>query len=117
MGYPHPSHARETPVISKHFGEAEARTLAGWLSRGGYEVLRQALATEPVDVQNVVKDSGLRGRGGAGFPTGIKWSFMKPDGKTHYLCINADESEPGTFKDREIMRWTPHQLVEGTAIA
>ena len=66
---------------------------------------------------NVVKDSGLRGRGGAGFPTGLKWSFMKPgDGKPHYLCCNADESEPGTFKDREIMRWTPHALVEGCAI-
>jgi NADH-quinone oxidoreductase subunit F len=63
-----------------------------------------------------VKESGLRGRGGAGFPTGVKWSFMKPDGKQHYLCCNADESEPGTFKDREIMRWTPHALVEGVAL-
>jgi NADH:ubiquinone oxidoreductase subunit F (NADH-binding) len=64
-----------------------------------------------------VKASGLRGRGGAGFPTGLKWSFMKPgDGKQHYLCCNADESEPGTFKDREIMRWTPHALIEGVAI-
>ena len=116
MGYPHPSHARETPVISKYFGDADARTLAGWQKRGGYETLKQALATDPIEVQNVVKDSGLRGRGGAGFPTGVKWSFMKPDGKTHYLTINGDESEPGTFKDREIMRWTPHQLVEGTAI-
>jgi NADH-quinone oxidoreductase subunit F len=71
----------------------------------------------PGDIVNVVKDSGLRGRGGAGFPTGLKWSFMKPgDGKPHYLCCNADESEPGTFKDREIMRWTPHALVEGCAI-
>ena len=71
----------------------------------------------PADIVNVVKDSGLRGRGGAGFPTGVKWSFMKPgDGKPHYLCCNADESEPGTFKDREIMRWTPHALVEGCAI-
>ena len=65
-----------------------------------------------------VKNSGLRGRGGAGFPTGLKWSFMpKEKKKPHYLCVNADESEPGTFKDREIMRWTPHQLLEGTAIA
>ncbi len=71
----------------------------------------------PADIVDVVKDSGLRGRGGAGFPTGVKWSFMKPgDGKPHYLCCNADESEPGTFKDREIMRWTPHALVEGCAI-
>src|SRR3990170_2300003 len=69
---------------------------------------------------NEIKASGLRGRGGAGFPTGLKWSFMPKgggDGKPHYLCCNADESEPGTFKDREIMRWTPHALIEGCAIA
>ncbi len=72
----------------------------------------------PAAIVEAVKSSGLRGRGGAGFPTGLKWSFMKPgDGKPHYLCCNADESEPGTFKDREIMRWTPHALVEGCAIA
>lgn len=116
MGYPHPSHPRETPILSRYFGDAEARTLAGWQARGGYEVLREALATDPQQLQGIVKDSGLRGRGGAGFPTGMKWSFMKPDGKVHYLCCNADESEPGTFKDREIMRWTPHALIEGVAI-
>ncbi|WP_337170651.1 NADH-quinone oxidoreductase subunit NuoF [Gemmatimonas aurantiaca] len=116
MGYPHPSHPRETPVLSKYFGDPEARTLAGWRARGGYEALEKALATDPVEIQNLVKDSGLRGRGGAGFPTGMKWSFMKPDGKPHYLCCNGDESEPGTFKDREIMRWTPHGLVEGVAL-
>ncbi|HEX5581737.1 MAG TPA: NADH-quinone oxidoreductase subunit NuoF [Gemmatimonadaceae bacterium] len=116
MGYPHPSHPRETPVLSRYFGDPEARTLDGWRKRGGYEALRKALAMDPVEVQNVVKESGLRGRGGAGFPTGVKWSFMKNDGKQHYLCCNADESEPGTFKDREIMRWTPHALVEGVAI-
>ena len=117
MGYPHPSHARETPILSKYFGDPEARTLAGWRARGGYEALEKALNTDPQELQTTVKDSGLRGRGGAGFPTGMKWSFMKPDGKTHYLCCNADESEPGTFKDREIMRWTPHGLVEGVALA
>ncbi|MFA6168862.1 MAG: NADH-quinone oxidoreductase subunit F, partial [Gemmatimonadaceae bacterium] len=118
MGYPHKSHPRETPIISKYFGDPEARTLEGWKARGGYKALPQALATDPVAIQNVVKESGLRGRGGAGFPTGLKWSFMKlGDGKPHYLCCNADESEPGTFKDREIMRWTPHQLIEGCAIA
>lgn len=116
MGYPHPTHARETAVLSRHFGDPEARTLAGWRARGGYEALEQALAMDPADIQAIVKDSGLRGRGGAGFPTGIKWSFMKPDGKVHYLCCNGDESEPGTFKDREIMRWTPHGLVEGVAL-
>jgi len=77
MGYPHPSHARETPVLSQYFGDAEARTLDGWRARGGYEALRTALGMAPVDLQNLVKESGLRGRGGAGFPTGLKWSFMK----------------------------------------
>jgi NADH-quinone oxidoreductase subunit F len=117
MGYPHKSHERETPVLSKYFGDAEARTLDGWKKRGGYQALEKALSMAPADIVNVVKESGLRGRGGAGFPTGMKWSFMKPgDGKPHYLCCNADESEPGTFKDREVMRWTPHALVEGCAI-
>src|SRR5689334_13297129 len=116
MGYPHPSHPRETPVLSKYFGDAEARTLKGWRDRGGYVALEKALGMDPAEIQTIVKDSGLRGRGGAGFPTGVKWGFMKPDGKQHYLCCNADESEPGTFKDREIMRWTPHALVEGVAL-
>jgi NADH-quinone oxidoreductase subunit F len=117
MGYPHASHQRETAVLSQYFGDAEARTLDGWKKRGGYKALEKALGMSPADIVTVVKDSGLRGRGGAGFPTGMKWSFMKPgDGKPHYLCCNADESEPGTFKDREIMRWTPHALVEGCAI-
>jgi NADH-quinone oxidoreductase subunit F len=117
MGYPHKPHAREATVLSQYFGDTGARTLDGWKARGGYVALERALGTAPGDIVNVVKDSGLRGRGGAGFPTGLKWSFMKPgDGKPHYLCCNADESEPGTFKDREIMRWTPHALVEGCAI-
>lgn len=118
MGFPHPSHPRETPLLTRHFGEEDARTLAGWKKRGGYQALEKALGMAPLDIVNIVKESGLRGRGGAGFPTGMKWSFMKPgDGKPHYLCCNADESEPGTFKDREVMRWTPHALVEGCAIA
>ncbi len=117
MGYPHPPHEREAPVLSKYFGDSEAGTLAGWRARGGYEALDAALRMEPAEIVTVIKDSGLRGRGGAGFPTGLKWSFMRPgDGKPHYLCCNADESEPGTFKDREIMRWTPHALVEGVAM-
>src|SRR5215218_7413818 len=116
MGYPHKSHPRETTVLSQHFGDPEARTLDGWRARGGYVALEKALRMDPAEITAIVKDSGLRGRGGAGFPTGVKWSFMKPDGKQHYLCCNADESEPGTFKDREIMRWTPHALVEGVAL-
>ena len=118
MGFPHKPHAKETPVLSKHFGDAEARSLKGCVKRGGYEAWKQAQAMTPVAIIEELKNSGLRGRGGAGFPTGLKWSFMpKEKKKPHYLCVNADESEPGTFKDREIMRWTPHQLLEGTAIA
>ena len=117
MGYPHKPHPKETQVLSTYFGDREAIGLDGWKKRGGYKALEQALGMAPADIVNTVKESGLRGRGGAGFPTGMKWSFMKPgDGKPHYLCCNADESEPGTFKDREIMRWTPHALVEGCAI-
>jgi NADH-quinone oxidoreductase subunit F len=117
MGYPHTPHASETTVLSKHFGEKEAPTLDGWKKRGGYTALKKALGMQPGEIVDIVKNSGLRGRGGAGFPTGVKWSFMKPgDGKPHYLCCNADESEPGTFKDRELMRWTPHALIEGCAI-
>jgi NADH-quinone oxidoreductase subunit F len=118
MGFPHKVHAKENPILSQYFGDADARTYKGWVKRGGYEALKQALAMAPTAVTDVVKESGLRGRGGAGFPTGLKWSFMpKEKKKPHYLCVNADESEPGTFKDREIMRWTPHALLEGTAIA
>jgi len=117
MGYPHKSHPRETPVLSKHFGDPDAISLDGWKRRGGYKALEQALNMEPSAIVDIVKASGLRGRGGAGFPTGVTWSFMRPgDGKPHYLCCNADESEPGTFKDREIMRWTPHALIEGCAV-
>jgi NADH-quinone oxidoreductase subunit F len=118
MGYPHPSHAKEHPVLSKHFGDAGARTFDGWVKRGGYEGLKKALGLTREQVVEEVKASGLRGRGGAGFPTGLKWSFMSKDvTKPHYLVCNADESEPGTFKDREIIRWTPHQMIEGCAIA
>lgn len=117
MGFPHASHPREATVLSQHFGDPAAIPLDGWKKRGGYAALDAALKMTPSEIIAVVKDSGLRGRGGAGFPTGVKWSFMKQgDGKPHYLCCNADESEPGTFKDREIMRWTPHALVEGCAI-
>jgi NADH-quinone oxidoreductase subunit F len=86
-----------------------------YLADGGYEAARKALGTmSPADVINTVKDSSLRGRGGAGFPTGLKWSFVPKDtGKPTYLLCNADESEPGTFKDRAILEYDPHQLIEG----
>ena len=118
MGFPHKPHAKETVVLSEYFGDADARSYEGWVKRGGYKALKKALGMKPADVVEQVKASGLRGRGGAGFPTGVKWSFMPKDkSQPHYLCCNADESEPGTFKDREIMRWTPHALIEGCAIA
>ena len=122
MGYPY-SHEKEVPILSKYFGDPEARTLNGWKERGGYEALKKALGMSPEDVIEIVKASGLRGRGGAGFPTGLKWSFMPKakanatvKAKPHYLLCNADESEPGTFKDRELLRWVPHQLIEGCLI-
>jgi NADH-quinone oxidoreductase subunit F len=117
MAYPY-RHERETRVLSEHFGDPQARTLDGWRKHGGYEALRRALEMSPNEVVDVVKASGLRGRGGAGFPTGVKWSFMPRDEsrQPHYLLINADESEPGAFKDRELCRWTPHQMIEGSLI-
>src|SRR3990167_5861005 len=95
-------------------------TLQAYESVGGYQVLRKILKEKikPVDIIEVIKASGLRGRGGAGFPTGLKWSFISHDapGQKYILC-NSDESEPGTFKDRDILRFNPHQVLEGLAIA
>jgi NADH-quinone oxidoreductase subunit F len=116
MAYPY-RHDSEVRLLSEHFGNPEARTLDGWKKVGGYEALKKALGMSPEAIIDEVKASGLRGRGGAGFPTGVKWSFLKNDGQPHYLLINADESEPGAFKDRELCRWTPHQLIEGALIA
>ncbi|MEZ4414727.1 MAG: NADH-quinone oxidoreductase subunit NuoF [Gemmatimonadota bacterium] len=116
MAYPY-RHPSEVRLLSEHFGDPSARTLAGWQARGGYAALKKALEIGREKVIEEVKASGLRGRGGAGFPTGVKWGFMpKNSGKPHYLCCNADESEPGTFKDRELIRWTPHQVIEGCLI-
>jgi len=115
MAYPY-RHPKETRILSEAFGDPSARTLEGWKKRGGYKALEAALNMTPEEVVSVIKESGLRGRGGAGFPTGVKWSFFKDDGKPHYFLINADESEPGAFKDRELMRWTPHQVIEGAMI-
>src|SRR5436189_1246416 len=103
--------------IFKNFYGQHGWRLEDARRRGAWDGSKEILAKGSDWIINEVKESGLRGRGGAGFPTGVKWSFMRPgDGKPHYLCCNADESEPGTFKDREIMRWTPHALVEGCAI-
>jgi len=106
-----------TPVLSAYWDEPESWTMATYLRHDGYQALRHALTMTPDEVLTTVKDSGLRGRGGAGFPTGLKWSFLpKPDGLPRYLVVNADESEPGTCKDVPLMMATPHFLVEGVAI-
>ncbi|HLG76829.1 MAG TPA: NADH-quinone oxidoreductase subunit NuoF [Ktedonobacteraceae bacterium] len=84
---------------------------------GGYDALTKALSYQPDQLVDVIKASGLRGRGGAGFPTGMKWSFLAKNDKARYLCCNCDESEPGTCKDRQIMERIPHRLVEGVIIA
>ncbi len=113
MAYPY-QHPSEVRVLSAHFGDPENRRLGIARSRGAYEALKVAFEVGPDEVIERVKASGLRGRGGAGFPAGIKWSFMPKEPKNpHYLLCNADESEPGTFKDRELIRWSPHQLLEG----
>ncbi|MBL8932539.1 MAG: NADH-quinone oxidoreductase subunit NuoF [Kineosporiaceae bacterium] len=106
-----------TPVLSAHWDEKDSWTLAAYERHGGYRGLRAALAMDPSAVITEVKDSGLRGRGGAGFPTGMKWSFLpKPDGGPRYLVVNADESEPGTCKDIPLMLANPQALIEGVII-
>ncbi len=106
------------PVLSAHWGDSDSFTRAGYLRAGGYQALPKALRMEPADVVALVKDAGLRGRGGAGFPTGMKWGFIPQDNpKPKYLVVNADESEPGTCKDIPLMMATPHTLVEGVIIA
>ena len=106
------------PLISKAWGQPQSWTLEAYRKRGGYEGLKKALEMAPAAVIDEVKKSNLRGRGGAGFPTGLKWSFVPKDTpKPKYLAVNADESEPGTFKDRYILEHDPHMMLEGIAIA
>lgn len=105
-------------TLYAHVGKEGSWTLDYYLQHGGYETARRVLKEKtPEEVIEEVKRSGLRGRGGAGFPTGVKWSFMPKDGKQHYLICNADESEPGSFKDRYIMEDVPHLLLEGMILA
>jgi NADH-quinone oxidoreductase subunit F len=106
-----------TKLVTKRFGNERARTLAGYEETGGYQVVRKALAMAPEAVTNEVKASNLRGRGGAGFATGVKWGFVPKDAKVVHLVCNADESEPGTCKDRLLVAWDPHLLIEGMIIA
>ncbi|MGE3239932.1 MAG: NADH-quinone oxidoreductase subunit NuoF [Pirellulales bacterium] len=106
------------PVLLARIHKPDSTALAGYRADGGYETFKKALGMEPDVVTNTVKDAGLRGRGGAGFSAGLKWTFLP---KNHpgpiYLCVNADESEPGTFNNRILMEQDPHQLIEGIAIA
>ncbi len=105
-------------TLYAHVGQEGSWTLDHYLRHGGYETAKRVLTRlSPEEVIEEVKRSGLRGRGGAGFPTGLKWSFMPKDGRQHYLICNADESEPGSFKDRYILEDVPHLLIEGMIIA
>lgn len=108
----------EYPKILTRFENIpNSRALATYEKHGGYEAARKVLGQKPEEVIALVKDSGLRGRGGAGFPTGLKWSFVPKSADTVYLLCNNDEGEPGTFKDRYILELSPHMLIEGMIIA
>ena len=105
------------PVLSAHWDESDSFTMAGYKRHGGYGAIAKALKSTPDEVIALIKESGLRGRGGAGFPTGNKWSFIpQGDNKPHYLVVNADESEPGTCKDMPLLLANPHSLIEGIII-
>ena len=106
-----------TPVLSAYWDEADSFTITGYKRNGGYTAVAKALAMPADEVIQLIKDSGLRGRGGAGFPTGNKWGFIpQGDNKEHYFVVNADESEPGTCKDTPLMMANPHVLIEGIII-
>jgi len=108
----------EVKVITRRIGIPNSASIETFLQNDGYKALAKALSMKPDEVINEVKNSGLRGRGGAGFNTGMKWSFVpKQSAKPKYVVCNADESEPGTCKDRPLIEFDPHQLIEGIAIA
>jgi NADH-quinone oxidoreductase subunit F len=112
------SDASTPRIVTADWGNPEVFGIDGYTAAGGYEGLRAALEMTPADLIDLVKASGLRGRGGAGFPTGVKWSFVPQDtGKPTYVVANFDESEPGTFNNREIVEREPHLFLEGVAIA
>ena len=105
-------------VLLKNLGKAGSHTIANYVAGGGYNAFATALKMKPDNIIQMVKDSGLRGRGGAGFSTGLKWSFIPKDPTLQkFLCCNADEGEPGTFKDRGIIDHDPHLLIEGMVIS
>ncbi|HET7752495.1 MAG TPA: NADH-quinone oxidoreductase subunit NuoF [Anaeromyxobacteraceae bacterium] len=104
-------------ILTKRWGKKDGHTLNSYLADGGYKALEKALGMAPSAIIDEVKASNLRGRGGAGFATGLKWTFLPKDVRPRYLAVNADESEPGTFKDRYIIERDPHMLIEGIAIS
>jgi NADH-quinone oxidoreductase subunit F len=106
----------DTKILTARWGKPGSASLESYRKDGGYAALDKALGMEPAAIVDEVKRSNLRGRGGAGFATGLKWSFLPKDVRPRYLAVNADESEPGTFKDRYIIEHDPHQLIEGIAI-
>ncbi|MEO5349193.1 MAG: NADH-quinone oxidoreductase subunit NuoF [Magnetococcus sp. YQC-3] len=106
-----------TKIVYKNIHLENSHTLAVYKAGGGYQALEKALSLSGDDIINEVKKSGIRGRGGAGFPAGMKWSFIPKDDRPKYLVCNADEGEPGTCKDRDILRYDPHLLIEGMIIA
>src|SRR5258707_2223807 len=111
------SHPDEVKVVSQRFGKGAA-DINRYLELDGYKAVQKALAMAPDAIINEVKTSNLRGRGGAGFPTGMKWSFVpKESAKPKYILVNGDESEPGTCKDRPILEHDPHSVIEGVIIA
>lgn len=105
------------PVLLANVNRPNSEKISTYLAHGGYEALRKALTMTPEAVTAEVKASGLRGRGGAGFPTGVKWGFIARDAPVKYLAVNTDEGEPGTFKDRLIVERDPHTILEGLIIA
>src|SRR5688572_5759149 len=109
--------AKGIKIVTKNFGVKDSHRLATYQQRGGWEGFKRALGMTPASIIDEVKKSNLRGRGGAGFSTGMKWSFVPKEAKRVYLVVNTDESEPGTCKDRELMAYDPHLLFEGMAIA
>src|ERR1043165_5053634 len=110
--------AKLAPVLTKRWLTPDAWQMDVYERLDGYAALRKALAANPDDLIALITDSGLRGRGGAVFPTGLKWGFIpQNDGKPHYLVVNADEGEPGTCKDLPLMTHDPHALIEGIIIA
>ena len=108
---------RNTKIVTRNFGVENSNRIDVAMARGAYGRLAAGFRLQPAALTDEVKKSNLRGRGGAGFPTGMKWGFIPKGAQTVYLVVNADESEPGTCKDRELIFWDPHLMIEGIILA